>query len=77
MDTILALRTRAHIARRESFYNDSSANDSGEDTMGTTLYNKIHLGRPPLLASRRMQAALMLGALAGVALVWAALHAMK
>ena len=45
--------------------------------MGTTLYNKIHLGRPSILASRRMQAALALGALAGVGLVWAAVHAMK
>jgi hypothetical protein len=68
---------RAHIARRESSYNESSANDFGEDSMGTTLYNKIYLGRPTLLASRRMQAALALGALAGVGLVWAALHTMK
>lgn len=45
--------------------------------MGTTLYNKIHLGRAGILASRRVQAALALGALAGVGLVWAALRAMK
>jgi hypothetical protein len=68
---------RTHIARRESSYNDSSANDFEEDSMGTTLYNKIYLGRPPLLAARRMQAALVLGALAGAALVWAAVLAMK
>ena len=45
--------------------------------MGTTLHNKIYLGRGSLLASRRMQAALALGALAGVGLVWAAVRAMK
>jgi hypothetical protein len=45
--------------------------------MGTTLYNKIYLGRPSVLASRRMRAALALGALAGVGLVWAAVRAMK
>jgi hypothetical protein len=45
--------------------------------MGSTLYNKIHLGRSSLLASRRMQAVLALGALAGVGLVWAAVRAMK
>jgi hypothetical protein len=45
--------------------------------MGTTLYNKIHLGRPSILASRRMQAVLALGALAGVGIVWAAMRSMK
>jgi hypothetical protein len=45
--------------------------------MGTTLHNKIYLGRGSLLASRRMHAALALGALAGVGLVWAAVRAMK
>jgi hypothetical protein len=45
--------------------------------MGSTLYNKIHLGRSSLLGSRRMQAALALGALAGVGLVWAAVRVMK
>jgi hypothetical protein len=51
-----------------------------EDNMGTTLHNKIYLGRGSLLASRRMHAALALGALgalAGVGLVWAAVRAMK
>lgn len=45
--------------------------------MGSTLYNKIHLGR----SARRMQAALALalalGALAGAGLVWAAVCALK
>ena len=48
--------------------------------MGTTLHNKIYLGRPSLLASRRLHAALALGALgalAGVGLVWATVRAMK
>jgi len=45
--------------------------------MGTTLYNKIYLGRNPLLESRRMQAALALGVLAGAGLVWAAVRALK
>jgi hypothetical protein len=48
--------------------------------MGTTLHNKIYLGRGSLLASRRLQAALALGALgalAGVGLVWAAMRVMK
>lgn len=46
----------------------------GEDSMGSTLYNKIYLGRSSLLGSRRMQAALALGALAGAGLVWAAVR---
>jgi hypothetical protein len=45
--------------------------------MGTTLYNKIYLGRNPWMDSRRMQAAVALGVLAGAGLVWAALRAMK
>ena len=48
--------------------------------MGSTLHNKIYLGRSSLLASRRMQAALALGALgalAGVGLVWAAMRTLK
>jgi hypothetical protein len=51
--------------------------NSGEDSMGSTLYNKIYLGRSSLLASRRMQAVLALGALTGVGLVWAALRVTK
>lgn len=45
--------------------------------MGTTLHNKIYLGRGSLLASRRVQAALALGALAGAGLVWAAVRVLK
>jgi hypothetical protein len=45
--------------------------------MGTTLYNKIHLGRASLLSTRRMQATLALAALAGAGLVWIALRTIK
>lgn len=45
--------------------------------MGTTLHNKIHLGRSSWLDSRSAQLALAFGALAGVALIWAALHAWR
>lgn len=45
--------------------------------MGSTLHNKIYLGRSPLLASRRMQAVLALAALAGAGLVWAAVRTLK
>ena len=41
--------------------------------MGTTLYNKIHLGR----SQRRMQAALAFSMLAGAAIAWATLRALK
>lgn len=45
--------------------------------MGTTLYNKIYLGRAPLLGSRRMQTALALGTLLGVGILWMTLRLMK
>ena len=48
--------------------------------MGSTLHNKIYLGRASLLSSRRMQAALVLGALsalAGAGLVWAAMRTLR
>jgi hypothetical protein len=45
--------------------------------MGSTLYNRIYLGRGPLLGSRRMQVALALGALAGAGLAWAAMRALR
>jgi hypothetical protein len=77
MDTKRDECTSAHIAFQEAFYNGPSVNHFREDSMGSTLYNKIHLGRSSLLASRRMQAVLALGALAGVGLVWAAVRAMK
>jgi hypothetical protein len=45
--------------------------------MGTTLYNRIYLGRGSLLGTRRMQVALALGALAGAGLVWVVVRALK
>jgi len=45
--------------------------------MSTTLYNRIYLGRGSRLSSRRMQAALALGALAGAGLAWAAMRALR
>jgi hypothetical protein len=48
-----------------------------EETMGTTLYNKIPLGRSPLRASRPLQAALAFGVLAGAAAVWAPVGSQK
>lgn len=41
--------------------------------MGTTLHNKIHLGRSSILSSRKAQAALVIGALVGLTLVCMAL----
>lgn len=46
--------------------------------MSTTLYNKIPLGRGPLLGgSHKMHAAVALGVLAGAGLVWAAVRALR
>jgi hypothetical protein len=45
--------------------------------MSTTLHNKIYLGRNTLLDSRRMQATLALGMLAGAGLVWAAVRMLR
>jgi hypothetical protein len=49
----------------------------GDDSMGTTLHNKIYLGRHSLLASRRVRTALVLGALAGAGLMWAVVRTLK
>ena len=45
--------------------------------MGTTLYNKIHLGRGSWLGSRRVQVALAFGTMAGAGLAWIALRMLK
>ena len=61
-----------------SFYNDSSTNTLfRENMMGTTLHNKIYLGRTPLLGSRRIQAAVCAGAVVGIALAWMAIRLIK
>ena len=43
--------------------------------MGTTLYNKIHLGRAPLLGSRRNRALLAAGLCGAALLAWLVLRA--
>jgi hypothetical protein len=48
-----------------------------EETMGTTLYNKIYLGRASRFGSRRVQAALALGTVAAAGLAWIALRTLK
>jgi hypothetical protein len=41
------------------------------------LYNKIYLGRGPLLGSRRAQLALLLGVVAGAGLGWMAVRSLR
>ncbi len=41
--------------------------------MGTTLYNKIYLGRSSMIHLRRVQAALLIGAFASIGLMWFAI----
>jgi hypothetical protein len=45
--------------------------------MGTSLYNKIYLGRPTLLESRGKQAAIMLGTFASIGLAWLVLRTLR
>jgi hypothetical protein len=45
-----------------------------ENEMGNSLHNKIPLGRSSVLASRPVQAALLLTGALGVALIWMALR---
>ena len=45
--------------------------------MGSTLYNKIYLGRSPLLGSRSVHLALVLGVLACAGLGWLALRSLR
>jgi hypothetical protein len=47
-----------------------------ENIMGSSLHNKIPLGRSPILSSRPLQAALVLGVCASIALCWLALRAL-
>lgn len=44
--------------------------------MGSTLYNKIYLGRSPLFATRRAQLALLVGLAASAGLGWLALRSL-
>lgn len=45
--------------------------------MGSTLYNKIYLGRSPMLESRGVQLALVLGVVAGLGIGWYALRSLR
>ena len=45
--------------------------------MGSTLYNKIYLGRGPLFGSRRAQLAVVLGLAASAGLGWFALRSLR
>ena len=48
-----------------------------EHDMGTSLYNKIPLGRGSVLRSTPVRAALLLLGCLGVALAWTAFNALK
>ena len=45
--------------------------------MGTTLYNKIPLGRASALSSKRLQAFLLASAILGMGLAWMGIQAIK
>ncbi len=45
--------------------------------MGNSLHNKIYLGRHSLLHSKRLQAAMLLGAVASLGLAWLALRILR
>ncbi len=45
--------------------------------MGSSLHNKIYLGRASLLGSRRLRSLLVLTVTVGVGLAWMALRSLK
>lgn len=45
--------------------------------MGTTLYNKIPLGRSSVLSSKTVQAALLIAVFASIGLAWMAIRLFK
>lgn len=45
--------------------------------MGNSLHNKIYLGRTSVLGSKRIQAALFVGAFVSIGLVWLAMRAFR
>ena len=67
------------IEKSGFFYNGSSTFFSSflEDIMGTTLHNKIYLGRTSVLSSKRIQAALLVGVFVSIGLAWMALRLIK
>ena len=48
-----------------------------EKQMGTSLHNKIYLGRSTGFASRRFQGVLAVGGIVAAGLVWIALRALR
>lgn len=44
--------------------------------MGNSLHNKIHLGRASALSSKRIQAAMLIGACATIGVIWLAVRAL-
>jgi hypothetical protein len=50
---------------------------SGENIMGSSLHNKIQLGRSSVLASKRVQSFLLLTAVVGISLAWFTLRTIK
>ena len=49
----------------------------GENVMGNSLHNKIYLGRTSVLSSRRVQAAVALGAFVSIGLLWMAIRTLS
>jgi len=45
--------------------------------MGNSLHNKIYLGRSSVFSSRRFQAALALGVVAGLGLGWVWMRSLR
>ncbi|MDB5933691.1 MAG: hypothetical protein JWQ01_1035 [Massilia sp.] len=45
--------------------------------MGSSLHNKIHLGRTPLFASRWLRAGLAVAVTVSAGVAWMALHSFK
>ena len=45
--------------------------------MGNSLHNKIYLGRSSMLASKRIQALLVIASFAGIGLLWCAVRLLK
>jgi hypothetical protein len=48
----------------------------GENVMGNSLHNKIHLGRTSVLSSRRVQAAMLAAVFVTIGVVWLAMRAL-
>jgi hypothetical protein len=64
------------LLQRMLFYNQSHTTSRQETMMGSTLYNKIYLGRGAI-ETRRMQLAMALGLAASVGLGWYAFRSLR